>query len=87
MSANAPEWKLLEDVNRSIAQARERIAVQRRQIIERQRDGYSAVGYITLLRELENALSLMSSRRDLIARKLRRRIHGHGAEKIPTSRS
>ncbi len=80
MPASESEWKHLQDVDRSIGQMRERLALQRRRIIELQKSGYSAVGCITLLRELENALRLMQSRRETIVRRFKRREQLHGAQ-------
>jgi hypothetical protein len=67
------ERSTLRDAEQSIADARERVILQRRRIADLQRSGYSAVGCISLLRELETTLRLMNVRRDVIARRLKRR--------------
>jgi hypothetical protein len=82
----APLSLPLQEADRSISAMRERIITERRQILELQKHGYNAVGYITVLRELENALRLMQSRREAIVSKLRRREQSNGAKKIPSSR-
>jgi hypothetical protein len=75
----------LQDVDRDISAMRERIIAQRRQIIELQKHGHTAAGYITLLRELENALRLMQIRREGIVFRLRRQERQHGRTKEVSS--
>jgi hypothetical protein len=67
------ELRRLREVDRLIAESRERIMQQKRCITDLQRDGHSAAASMDLLRKLEDSLHLISAQRKVIAGRLERR--------------
>ena len=65
------EPRRLREVDRLIAESRERIMQQKRCITDLQRDGHSA--RMDLLRKQEDSLHLISAQRKVIASRLKRR--------------
>jgi hypothetical protein len=62
--------KRLQDADHRITEWRTLIGRQKRRIAEMQKGGYSAVGSITLLREMEVSLNSMCHERKLIQRRI-----------------
>ena len=69
------EHRRLQQIDRQIAEGRERAIKLKRQIADLQKGGRNAVGTMGYLRELEHSLRLMSDHREAIARGLKRREH------------
>ena len=67
------EANQLQEADRQIAEARQRIIEQKRCIADLQRDGRNAVGSMELLRELNMSLRIITEHRAIIARRLQRR--------------
>lgn len=62
----------LKDTDRKIAEGRARALQIKRQIIDLQERGHNAIGSMSLLRELEHSIRLMTIERELVARRLKR---------------
>lgn len=68
-----PDEQHLQEADRQIAEARQRIIQQKRQIADLQRNGLNAVGSMGLLHELNVSLRILTEHRAIIARRLQRR--------------
>jgi hypothetical protein len=62
--------KRLQEADRRITEWRTLIGRQKRRIAEMQKGGYSAVGSVTLLREMEVSLNSMRDERKVIERRI-----------------
>ena len=69
------EHRHLQEIDRQIAEGRDRAIKLKRQIADLQKGGRNAVGTMGYLRELEHALRLMRDHREAIAHGLKRRQH------------
>jgi hypothetical protein len=64
----ARDRKTLEDMNKRIAEGRQRVAEQEGRIVELRRDGQSTEDAAKLLNEIKETLRLMQKHRDQLLR-------------------
>ena len=75
----------LEQLNGEIAALRKRLASEQRRISDLQTSGHTAYGYVAHLRDLETSLRLLTSKRDNLAQRQKRRELLHGTSAIRSS--
>jgi chromosome segregation ATPase len=78
-------WLQLEQLNAEITALRERIIGERRRLSALQTKGHKAYGHIARLRDLENSLRMLTSKRDNLAQRLKNRNLRHGSQAIAAS--
>ena len=81
-----PYRRKLEELERSLAEWRRLLSVQKKRIAELQRGGHRATGSIILLREMENSVRSLAQERAEVKRRVARHESGSAANEALKSR-